>query len=760
MSIGGSAMVGFPFLFLLIFTWIPEGKCNGLNPVRYPTEEAFFRANTHERSSSFPEMEKKIDAMRQRRHFQAWNISNPLVAEKVKVKRPNILFILADDLGYGDLSVEPFTTPHDENWPCSEGGILTPHLEQMAAEGMILTNFHAAAPVCSPSRAAIMTGLYAWRLNAMNAFEVSREDMSQLDGFLPQVPTIAEYLREEGGYYTAHSGKWHIGGMREENRRARANSDDCSVPGPNQHGFEDYISALDGPESPRYSFLNRNPEGLHMKGHRHRIQNDIPVPNTDGPSDWVLSDYEAEDAIGWLKKAKKEHPGQPWFLQVWFNAPHGPWELLRPGEDVYSKHYRKTHEHWAKMQCSGGKYPLYSHPWHYKTMVTAMDRSIGRLMTALKELGYEDDTLVIFTSDNGPENGVGTGGDFREGKRSLLEGGLRVPLVMKWKNVIPAGVYSTVFTAHTDLLPTFLHAAKLPNALQRRFDGLSLLPIVSKAVPVPSDKQQLHHYGPLPEHHGAEKEWKRVYFSDAHLHAAGSRAVASSVVALNHSQVGHARMLLGGNGLEVGNVTARDRVFLFHTACDPYHRNDPRRRAGGVYEELKVLVNREEGCLDAIFDLRLDSREEVNLVSPSVRSQCSLNLRSVRVSDLTTALLSEAAIKHHCGEIAKHGISSHEGDESHHAGESAEHCQSHYRHRLFRKLSVILTKLKPFFLYGKQGWQNYMDEDFKKAICAVPHASQAKSMRFKERSDCEKNGPNGCTEPEYVSWVALSGSVV
>eukprot|EP01040_Poterioochromonas_malhamensis_P024315 gene24315-30052_t len=130
---------------------------------------------------------------------------------------PNFLLILADDLGYGDLSVEPFTTPHDENWPCSEGGILTPHLEQMAAEGMILTNFHAAAPVCSPSRAAIMTGLYAWRLNAMNAFEVSREDMSQLDGFLPQVPTIAEYLREEGGYYTAHSGKWHIGGMREEN---------------------------------------------------------------------------------------------------------------------------------------------------------------------------------------------------------------------------------------------------------------------------------------------------------------------------------------------------------------------------------------------------------------------------------------------------------------------------------------------------------------------------------------------------------------
>jgi arylsulfatase A-like enzyme len=287
---------------LRLLLWMAALRCalsDALHPVRYPTEEAFFRANTHERTSSIAEMEDKIAKIRKRRNFKAWNSSVPEVAEKIKVKRPNILFILADDLGYGDLSVEPFSRQFDrKEFPCAEGGILTPVLEQMAHEGVIMTNFHAAAPVCSPSRAAIMTGVYSWRLNAMNAFEVSKEDLTQLNGFLLQTPTIAEYLREEGGYFTAHSGKWHIGGMREENRRSRAN-------------------ALDGPESPRYSFLNRE-DGLHVKGHRHRIKNDIPVPIIEKPGvkQHVLSDYEAGDAIEMMKLAKEKYSDQPWFIQV------------------------------------------------------------------------------------------------------------------------------------------------------------------------------------------------------------------------------------------------------------------------------------------------------------------------------------------------------------------------------------------------------------------------------------------------------------
>lgn len=334
-------------------------------------------------------------------------------------RAPNILLILADDLGYGDLSVPPFILPKDPKetkdnvWPCAEGGILSPNLEIMAARGTIMTNFHSASPVCSPSRVAILTGLYPWRLGALNAFELGT-DMSQRNGFLPQVPTIAEMLREMG-YFTAHSGKWHLGGMREEMRNDRAYKDQCSRGSPNQHGFETYISELDGPESPRYTFLNRNSE-LHSKGHRHLLKDDVPMPMVDKPNgaENILSDREAEDAIAMITDITTKRPNQPWFLNVWFNAPHGPWELLKTGEQVYSVHHNKSTDFWEAAKCQPNNEKLRDQRrWQYKTMVTAMDRSIGLLLESIQNLGIEEDTLIIFTSDNGPEVGAGTGGIYK-----------------------------------------------------------------------------------------------------------------------------------------------------------------------------------------------------------------------------------------------------------------------------------------------------------------------------------------------------------
>ena len=293
----------------------------------------------------------------------------------------------------------------------------------MANQGLIMTNFHSAAPVCSPSRAAIMTGLYPWRMTAMNAFELGT-DLSQRNGFLPQIPTGVEVLREHG-YYTAHSGKWHLGGMREEQRVDRVYKDMCSRPSPNQHGFEEYISELDGPESPRYTFLNRNAI-LHTKGHRHLIKDDVPVPIIEKPGvENVLSDREASDAIDFIKSAHFNHSSQPWYVQVWFNAPHGPPEILKSGEEIYSKYYNKSLSYWSTKKCPvynrpNDLEPLYNQRWMYKTMVTAMDKSIGMLLDTLKELDIEKDTLVVFTSDNGPEMGMGTGGVFHQGKRSLM----------------------------------------------------------------------------------------------------------------------------------------------------------------------------------------------------------------------------------------------------------------------------------------------------------------------------------------------------
>lgn len=207
------------------------------------TEAEYLERNNDDRVHTVKQTVDRINDLRTRRKQASWDLHNEEVLRALEKygdvsTRPNILVMMADDLGYGDLSVPPFTTPPQKGWPCAEGGILTPNLERMARKGTIMTNFHAAAPVCSPARTAMMTGLYPWRNGALNAFEVGR-DISQKNGFLPQVPTLPELLRESG-YYTAHSGKWHMGGMREENRKNRvAQQHNCYPPGPHQHGFEE-----------------------------------------------------------------------------------------------------------------------------------------------------------------------------------------------------------------------------------------------------------------------------------------------------------------------------------------------------------------------------------------------------------------------------------------------------------------------------------------------------------------------------------------
>ena len=236
--------------------------------------------------------------------------------------------------------------------------------------------------------------------------------MSQRNGFLPQVPTTPEILREYG-YYTAHSGKWHLVGMRVD----RVYHDKCSRGSPNQHGFEEYISELDGPEFARYTFLHRTNIGLHTYGHRHLLRDDIPVPfDVNDKKPRVLSDREASDAIQvmrniHLQNLSVENP-QPWFIHVWFNVPHSHWELLPSGIELYSKHYLKTPDYWENLTCPLSKNKdriADSLAWKYKTMVSAMDKSIGMLLDELKRLNIEENTLVVFTSDNGNEAyGAGT----------------------------------------------------------------------------------------------------------------------------------------------------------------------------------------------------------------------------------------------------------------------------------------------------------------------------------------------------------------
>jgi hypothetical protein len=209
-------------------TTIKNRSLSSIKPIRCDTEEIFLKLRSHESTNNIIEMNEKINIVKERRKNKPWTNANPEVTEllnklnsnNIVKKPPNILFILADDLGYGDLGIEPFVFSTDvlkarvgqekmkhkgNQFPCSFSDILTPNLKRMSEKGAIMTNFHSASPVCSPSRASVMTGLYPWRVGAMNAFELGR-DLSQRNGFLPQIPTGPEIFRENG-YFTGHSGR-------------------------------------------------------------------------------------------------------------------------------------------------------------------------------------------------------------------------------------------------------------------------------------------------------------------------------------------------------------------------------------------------------------------------------------------------------------------------------------------------------------------------------------------------------------------------
>ncbi len=176
-------------LSLCLFLWTRTASASALHPIRPRDEESFLKLGHHEQSADVDDMTAKLDDLRRRRKWKKWDLNNPGARagldkllemsykdNKFRPKRPpNILFMLADDLGYGDLSVMPFVTKYSSSWPCDEGGILTPNLEKMAKRGLIMTNFHSAAPVCSPSRVSFMTGVASWRLGALNAFELGQD---------------------------------------------------------------------------------------------------------------------------------------------------------------------------------------------------------------------------------------------------------------------------------------------------------------------------------------------------------------------------------------------------------------------------------------------------------------------------------------------------------------------------------------------------------------------------------------------------------
>ena len=346
----------------------------------------------------------------------------PAASQGPQVRRPpNFIIIYADDLGYADIG--PFSTRTGAARP------QTPNLDRMAAEGSRLTSFYVAQAVCSASRAALLTGAYSNRVGIQGALNHTAQY-----GINPSEMTLAEVLKPRG-YATAIYGKWHLGHQPPFL--------------PVQHGFDEYFGL---PYS--NDMWPRHPQ-------QKDFYPDLPLFESDkvarlDPDQSQLTTWYTEHAVSFIERTSGG--AKPFFLYVPHSMPHVP--LF-----VSDKFKGKT---------SGGL---------YGDVIAEIDWSVGQILDAVKRAGLDNDTLVIFTSDNGPwlsyGNHAGSAGPFREGKGTAFEGGVRVPFVARWPGRIPAGTVGTLPAMTIDLLPTLAKLAGAPVSTERIIDGRDIWPLIA-----------------------------------------------------------------------------------------------------------------------------------------------------------------------------------------------------------------------------------------------------------------------------------------
>ncbi|MCA9179597.1 MAG: sulfatase [Planctomycetales bacterium] len=357
--------------------------------------------------------------------WTTWAEETPRPAEQSS-RRPNILMVMIDDLGWMDLSCQGNRAVH------------TPHLDQLAREGMRFTDAYAAAPVCSPTRAAVVTGQAPARLRITNHTPDRPSFTPDNPRLLPapmhdqlelKAVTIAELL-SAGGYDTAFFGKWHLSGPG----RGRTELE------PTAQGFGLNLGGCGFGGPPTFF----DP---------YKIPN-LP-PRKTGE---YLPDRLADEAIRFIREPRE----RPFMVFLWNYTVHWPMEAPEPLLDKYRGHRGPG-----------------LNDYRYGAMIEAMDASIGSVLKALDELGQRNETLVVFTSDNGGFSGVADNRPLRDGKGDLYEGGIRVPLILRWPGKVAAGVECRNPVISMDFFPTFAHAAgcELPKELP--LDGLALQPLMA-----------------------------------------------------------------------------------------------------------------------------------------------------------------------------------------------------------------------------------------------------------------------------------------
>ena len=348
--------------------------------------------------------------------------------------RPNIVFIVADDLGYADLG-------------CYGGrdasfGPVSPVLDGLAAQGLKLTQGYSNSPVCSPTRFALMTGRYQYRLRGAAEEPInSKSRGSTTLGLPPEHPTLPSLLRD-AGYRTALMGKWHLGYP--------------PAFGPLRSGYDEFFGPMSGGVD---YFTHCSSTGQH----------DLYLNDAEQQEDGYLTDLITDHGLDFVRRmAGGARSGTPFFLSLHYTAPHWPWETRDDEALAQEVKGNLFHLH-------GGNIDT------YRRMIHHMDEGIGRLMDLLRAEGLERDTLVVFTSDNGGER-FSDNWPLVGGKMDLTEGGIRVPWIAYWPAVIAPGSTSTQTCMTMDWSATMLDAAGAPAAASHPLDGRSLMPLLRDAT--------------------------------------------------------------------------------------------------------------------------------------------------------------------------------------------------------------------------------------------------------------------------------------
>jgi arylsulfatase len=404
-----------------------------------------------------------------------------------KKQKPNIIYILADDLGYGDVGAY------------GQKKIETPNIDQLAKDGMKFTQHYAGAPVCAPSRCVLLTGKHLGHSLVRGNDEWAKrgpvwdyravEADSTLEGQFP-IPAgtvTSARLLQNAGYKTAVVGKWGLGAPQTDGI-------------PNKQGFDYFYGYNCQRQAHTYYPLH-----LWENGHRvHLTENDTIAPSTPLPkgadpydiksySMYHMKQYSPELMFDAITNFVDENKDGPFFLYWASPIPHAPLQAPQRWVEYYHKKFGDEEPYTGNKGYFPCRYPHAA----YAAMISYLDENIGKLIKQLKDLGIYDNTLIIFTSDNGPTYNGGTdspwfdsGGPFRSvygrGKGFVYEGGLRVPMIASWPGKIKPGTVSQLPSVFYDVLPTLCDISGAPKP--KDTDGISFLPELL------GEKQKKHEY--------------------------------------------------------------------------------------------------------------------------------------------------------------------------------------------------------------------------------------------------------------------------